>query len=113
MADKLTLVTKKELLNRVSFPVRLFAEQADQTEVVIPENLVFALLQRLCFGERVQLECFAAENGLKVADSILFQDEFPVLLHNSQLIAKSNIFRYLKKATTGLVKAEKGSDLAS
>ena len=44
----------------------------------------------------------AAENGVKQADSILFQDDFPVLLHNSSVVSRENIFRYLKKSTRGL-----------
>ena len=44
MADKLTLVTKKELLNEIAFPATLFCKQEDLTEVSIPENTVFSLL---------------------------------------------------------------------
>lgn len=110
MADKLTLVTKKELLYEITYPAKLFCQQADSTEVSIPENTVFSVLTRLCSGENVVLETNAAENGVKQADSILFQDDFPVLLHNSNVVARGNIFGYLKKITSGLHKPPKDSD---
>ena len=31
------------------------------------------------------------------SDALLFQDQFPLLLHNDLIVKKHNIFKYLKK----------------
>lgn len=74
----------------------------DPTKVVIPEVLIFHLLSKMTGSGGPIFEVKTMKGVYSIADSII--DDYPLLLHNSRVIQKANIIKYLKQISIGLYK---------
>ena len=70
------------------------------TTIVVPEHLIFLLLSKLASETTFEVKLMKGTTAI----TDLIQDDYPILIHNTVVIRKHNILRYLKKISIGLYK---------
>jgi hypothetical protein len=93
---KMLLVAKDELLDKSTWLARRLGYPESQTKVVVPEHVMFTLVGRMATETKFEVKLMSQAGS--IADVVF--DEYPVLVHNRNVIYRHNIWRYLKKVSS-------------